>query len=278
MTLFQQQQRVPFVWVEIGGVKIPGFIDKTWYRLLQDLVAQGNSAQAATFLSQAFGEEPDEPMVIPGPPGRDGVGRDGQPVFMIGDDFSDLDMPIPGPPGAAGAAGATGVTGGTGPPGPTVYMAPDCCGDEPMVIPGPQGNQGASGLPGATMFFDDERSEPEPVFRSSVPLAPVVDQSASRSANTNYTNANSKRMMVITSVRCAITVAGGNAYVTAKSDTSTPPTTIVSSKIGIESGLLAEDNSYQIIFFVDPGCVYRLAKTTTNGTVTVGNWYELLLE
>jgi hypothetical protein len=80
-------------------------------------------------------------------------------------------------------------------------------------------------------------------------------------------------------VRCAISVAAGTAYVQAKADTSAPPTTIASGRIGIEAGLVNEDNTFQVFFVVPAGATqnYRLDSTAVNGTVTLASWFEYLL-
>jgi hypothetical protein len=102
------------------------------------------------------------------------------------------------------------------------------------------------------------------------------DQTGSRAVNTTYTNASSTAsMMVMVTLRFAITSGGGNAYAQAKSDASSPPTTVASGKVGIEAGLNGEDNSMQLTFIVAPGQKYRVDTTTTNGTATLGTWIEM---
>ena len=76
-------------------------------------------------------------------------------------------------------------------------------------------------------------------------------------------------------VRCAVTLAGGNAYVQAKMDTATPPTVAASGLVGIQAGLLGEDNSFQLVFSVNPGGTYIVTSSATNGTVTLGTWFEI---
>lgn len=95
---------------------------------------------------------------------------------------------------------------------------------------------------------------------------------ASRALNTTYTAA--AHLMVTATVRCAITLAAGNAYVQGKSDGATPPVTIASGIVGIETGLLGEDNTFQISFVVTSGQTYRLDSAATNGTVVLGAWFE----
>ena len=106
------------------------------------------------------------------------------------------------------------------------------------------------------------------------------DVVGSRALNTTYINPHSdKSLLVSVTVRCAITLAAGTAYVQAKADTSGPPTTNVSGIIGIESGLLNEDNTFQLIFAVPAGTNqnYRVDSTASNGTVTLGSWFEMTL-
>ena len=109
-------------------------------------------------------------------------------------------------------------------------------------------------------------------------LAPTqTNETANRAVNTTYTNTGGRSRIVTATFRCAITVAAGNAYVQGKSDSSTPPTTIATGKVGIEAGLLNEDNSFQISFIVAPEMKYRIDSTLTNGTATLGNWFEVLI-
>lgn len=101
-----------------------------------------------------------------------------------------------------------------------------------------------------------------------------TDVSASRALNTTYTNTGNRSKLVMATVRCVVTVAAGNAYVGAKSDSNTPPLTAASGIVGIQSGLLNEDNTYQVIFVVAPGMYYQLNDFATNGTVNLGSWFE----
>src|SRR4030067_298173 len=101
---------------------------------------------------------------------------------------------------------------------------------------------------------------------------------ASRALNTTYTNPSPDRsLLVMATVRCAITVAAGNAYVQGKVDTSTPPTTVASGIVGIHAGVLNEDNTFQICFVVSQGMNYRIDSAVTNGTVILGTWFEINL-
>mgnify|MGYP001590155362 FL=1 len=105
-----------------------------------------------------------------------------------------------------------------------------------------------------------------------------TDATASRALNTTYTNSDASRsILVVATVRCAISLAGGNAYVQAKSDSSTPPTTVVSGLVGIEAGLLSEDNSFTISFLIAPSMKYRIDASATNGTCVLGKWFEVTL-
>ena len=104
-----------------------------------------------------------------------------------------------------------------------------------------------------------------------------TDQTGSRALDTTYTNSDTYRsMLVVVTLRCAVTVATGAAWVIAKSDSSTPPTTAVSGNVGIETGLLNEDITVQLTFVVAPGKTYKLISTQTNGTVTMQFWGEML--
>lgn len=217
-----------------------------WYRWARDITARvggvtGQDIDVTAILNQINAK----PVLFADPDG--------------GDDF------WPGPAGNTGAQGERG------------QIVPGDPGDEgepgPMGLPGPQGIQGIQGqvIPGE----QGEQGEPGLMFFAPAPFSAPVDVTASRALNTTYTNSSTSRLFVHATVRCAITVAGGNAYVQAKSDTSTPPTTVASGVVGIESGLVDEDNSLQVVFLVNPGAKYRLDSSTTDGTATLGNWFEM---
>lgn len=101
-----------------------------------------------------------------------------------------------------------------------------------------------------------------------------LDLTASRAKDTVYLNGSNNSILVMATFRCLITVAAGNAYVQAKSDSLAAPTTVVSGKVGIEAGLLNEDNTFQIVFIVSAGAYYNIVSAVTNGTVTLGRWME----
>jgi hypothetical protein len=143
----------------------------------------------------------------------------------------------------------------------------------PMGPPGLQGPMGPMGIsiPG----MDGEDGEAGIFMFAPSPYRTPLD--ATRALNTTYTNTSAEPLLVMATVRCAITVAAGNAYVQAKMDTATPPTVAASGIIGIQAGLLGEDNSFQVAFIVNPGGTYILISTTTNGTATLGKWFEFPL-
>lgn len=104
-----------------------------------------------------------------------------------------------------------------------------------------------------------------------------VFASQTRLLNTPYQNSNARPMMIIATARCSISVATGFAWVQGKSDASSNPVTVASGIVGIESGLLNEDNSFQIMFICQPSEYYQLDSSSNNGTVTLGLWFEALL-
>lgn len=99
---------------------------------------------------------------------------------------------------------------------------------------------------------------------------------ASRELNTTYT-AGARPIIVNATVRCVVTVAAGSATVQGKSDGAAPPTTIASGIVGLQSGLLNEDNTFQISFTVAAGANYRIDSAVANGTATKGSWFETAL-
>ncbi len=100
------------------------------------------------------------------------------------------------------------------------------------------------------------------------------DVSSSRAIDTVYRNPNFA-LLVMATFKCVVTVAGGNAYAQAKSDSLATPTTLASGKVGIETGLLNENNTFQLVFVVNPGANYKVATATTNGSVTLEQWIEI---
>lgn len=103
-----------------------------------------------------------------------------------------------------------------------------------------------------------------------------VDVTASRAFNTTYTNSGSgvKSVMAMVCGRCVITLAAGSSFLQAFADAGGTPSTVASGVVGIESGLLNEDNTYQLCFVATNGLNYRVNATTANGTLTLERWFE----
>ena len=144
--------------------------------------------------------------------------------------------------------------GDMGPPGPPGPTGPQ--GQTGLSIPGSDGEDGSNQI----MMINS------PYRTASTPV---------RALDTTYTNTSTSTLLVHMTVRCAVTLAGGNAYVQAKMDTATPPTVAASGMVGIQAGLLGEDNSFQLVFSVNPGGTYIVTSSATNGTVTLGTWFEI---
>lgn len=105
-----------------------------------------------------------------------------------------------------------------------------------------------------------------------------IDQTASRDLDATYTNNDLTRTLEVSAtVRCAITVLGGNAYVQGFSDDATPPVTDASGIVGIQTGLLNENNLFQLVFKVSPGKKYIITTSALNGSVTKGKWFEIFI-
>lgn len=140
--------------------------------------------------------------------------------------------------------------------------------------PGPPGTQGQQGRPGPSIPGEDgEDGEIGMVVSIAAPYRTAT--TPTRALDTTYTNTSTSTLLVHLTVRCAVTLAGGNAYVQAKMDTATPPTVAASGLVGIQAGLLVEDNSFQLVFLVNPGGTYIVSSSTTNGTATLGTWFEI---
>lgn len=104
-----------------------------------------------------------------------------------------------------------------------------------------------------------------------------TNRTAARALNTTYTNTTAHPLQVVATIRAVVTTAGGAATAQAKSDAATPPATIASGIVGLQVGLLNEDNSATVSFIVAPGMNYRIDSVATNGTVTLGEWFETSL-
>lgn len=185
-----------------------------------------------------------------------------RPAQMVLEGAEDGEPGPMGPPGPQGARGTDGISapGEDGPEGEPGMMGP----------PGAQGAQGPAGL--SIMGEQGEEGEPGYVLlhtsRYRTPTTPT------RALATTYTNSSTSTLLVHLTIRCAITVAGGEAYAQALMDTAAPPTTPATGLVGIQVGLVDEDNTFQMVFLVNPGGTYRVNSTATDGSVTLGTWFE----
>lgn len=271
-----QPQRVPLVTFTLpDGSQAQGYITREWFRGLQDALGVAAAqnlpevtqaeldaaiAAGASALSSAVTGLEGTIAALAIPPTLSA------PVIWQGGDE------IPGERGWPGAQGLQGMQGERG----ALLMADPEPGEQgwPGVsVTGPAGPAGAMIL--------GEQGEPGedgwPCLSAASSNRVITDVSASRALDTTYANASTSVLLVQMTVRCAVTLAGGNAYAQAKMDTATPPTVIASGKVGIEAGLLGEDNSFQLSFLVNPGGTYLVASAATNGTVTLGKWFEMNL-
>lgn len=106
------------------------------------------------------------------------------------------------------------------------------------------------------------------------------DVTGSRALNTTYANPSATRaLIVMVTARCVATLTNGAATMQGKMDTTATPSTIASGIVGIEAGLLALDETFQLVFTVPAGTAnkYRVDSATSNGTVTLGKWFETTL-
>lgn len=98
---------------------------------------------------------------------------------------------------------------------------------------------------------------------------------SSRLKNTTYTNTSYRPLLVHCTWSCAITTGGGSVFIIPKSDSASPPTTQVAGAVGINAGLLNDSVLVQQVFIVAAGMNYRIDTTETNGTATLGKWFEI---
>ncbi|KVW99509.1 hypothetical protein ABW22_01435 [Thiobacillus denitrificans] len=104
-----------------------------------------------------------------------------------------------------------------------------------------------------------------------------VNATAGRALNTTYNNNTISNKLVQVSARCVITLAAGSATIQGKSDTTATPVVVASPLVGIQSGLLNEDNTSMLTMVVAPGANYRIDSVVANGTATLGSWFETVL-
>jgi hypothetical protein len=109
----------------------------------------------------------------------------------------------------------------------------------------------------------------------------LTQSSPVRALDTTYINDSATHArLVVASAWCEATTPGTDtAYIQAVQDTSNPPTTAVTGKMGTEPGSTNGAGNFTVVFFVPPGVTqrYRINKTTANGTVTLGTWVEIVL-
>ena len=244
-TLTLPRARIAIGWATVQGQRLPVEIDMEWMRYFTVLSERAGGIVAPANLYTTINQLPQSAVVL-----------DGQEE------------------GEAGPMGPPGRVGDVGPQGLSIPVEQGEEGESGLM--GPPGLQGPAGQMGMSIpGMDGEDGEPGMFMFAPTPYRTPLD--ATRALNTTYTNTSASLLLVLATVRCAITVAAGNAYVQAKMDTATPPTVAASGLIGIEAGLMGEDNSFQITFIVNPGGTYILSSTATNGTVTLGKWFEFPL-
>ncbi|MDD3813312.1 MAG: hypothetical protein PHZ02_01590 [Desulfocapsaceae bacterium] len=95
---------------------------------------------------------------------------------------------------------------------------------------------------------------------------------ASKSLNTLYNNYNSESMEVFVTARVQISLGGGIGYFWGNASGN-----YASGKVGIESGLMSEDNTLQLVFIVPPNSNYTVDSSQTNAVVTLEDWREVLI-
>ena len=144
--------------------------------------------------------------------------------------------------------------------------------------PGTPGAAGKDGLPGMPIFLAGEAAE-ESTYIVMPPAASAVatKQTASRSLNTAFQNTTGRPLMIQATARCNITLGAGTAFMQGKSDATATPAVVASGIVGIQAGLLGEDNSFQISFVVAPSAFYQISSTAVNGGVVLGEWFEIIL-
>ncbi len=243
-TLNLPQARIPMGWAMVNGQRVPVEVDLEWMRYFSTLTERAGGVVAPTNLYQTINNLSQS----------SGYAQDGE-------------QGEPGEPGRPGQNGIDGVNGYT--------VSGEDGEDGDMGIPGPQGMQGIQGLTGYGAQ-GEQGEDGEPMF-AFLPQSYRAALDATRSLDTTYTNVSTSTLLVHLTLRCAVTLAGGNAYAQAKMDTEMPPTVAASGLVGIEAGLLGEDNTFQLVFLVNPGGTYIVSTSATNGTVTLGKWFEITI-
>lgn len=140
------------------GISIPGIPGK------DGIGTPGVTGRDGSFLFPNDPDEPDSPIIIPGPQGLQGTtGSDGKIVFLPADmDEPDSPIMIPGPPGIAGI----GTSGTSGKDGQIIFGEDGLDGNDGFSIPGTPGLIGLTGPVGPIIWlpsYNDDPEEPMPV-------------------------------------------------------------------------------------------------------------------
>ncbi len=104
-----------------------------------------------------------------------------------------------------------------------------------------------------------------------------VDVTSSRSLNTVYHNTRSRSIMALIGADCAVTTGVSNtATFKGITDASATPSTAVTASVGIAVGTVETTLNFLCSFLVPPGYYYKATTNTSNGTVTLAKWMEVL--
>ncbi len=95
---------------------------------------------------------------------------------------------------------------------------------------------------------------------------------ANRSLDITYTNNFSKSIWIISTARVQISLTGGSGLFWGSVNGSQS-----SGKVGIESGLLNDDGTFQMSFIVCPACNYSINSSASNAIVTLWDVREVLI-
>lgn len=115
------------------------------------------TASSPIVINQSLGGEadlPEDPLIIPGPPGQTGAqGSAGAPGPTGGPGMVLFLEPEPGDEGPLGPPGLLGLSG-IGIQGRPGFDGAD--GEDAWIVPGPQGPQGLQGAPGPVFYFEPD--------------------------------------------------------------------------------------------------------------------------
>ncbi len=107
-------------------------------------------------------------------------------------------------------------------------------------------------------------------YNDTTVLGATNNLTTSRALGGLYINSNNKSLMIFATARVQVTVLSGTALFYGVTNSSQ-----ASGQVGIESGLLNEEVTQQLVFIVPSNNNYSVNTSVSNGAVTLRDWREV---